>query len=79
MTETNEAGRILESQKLPAAEKRAALGAVIESVYPQKDGAEYQRVGGYGARVQFLPSVFTPQMETVQASGKKCCLNFMAA
>ena len=34
MTETNEARRVLESQKVPDAEKRSALGAVIEAVSP---------------------------------------------
>jgi len=86
---------VLKSDQVTDARKREIVGLVIAAVRPLREGKAYQREGGWGAEVEFLPGVLEGSFsaseegqgqdeedhmsQTFQLSGKKCCLNFIAA
>lgn len=79
--------RVLRSNLVTDAKKREIIGTVIAAVRPLREGKAYQREGGWGAEVEFLPgaledageAVQDHMSQTFQLSGKKCCLNFIVA
>lgn len=48
---------VLRSDQVTDARKREILGLVIAAVRPLREGKAYQREGGWGAEVEFLPGV----------------------